>query len=405
LEKGILRAKHGLSVFKDGTIRFDATNAPLTHIKPAEIGVPIEDLRRAGYVHDMVGRPLRDPTQMCELKVQDVVLPRVCAQYLVKETAFIDELLMKVYEQPAYYNVKTERDLVGHLIVGFAPHTSAGVIGRIIGFTDMHVCYAHPLWHNIKRRDCDGDEDAIMLVLDVLLNFSKAFLPSRIGGMMDAPLLLISIITPFEADEVHNLDVARFYPLAFYEKTLERADPTTMSALVDTVQHRLGTPAQYEGYSFTHETYDLNDGNQESAYMGLGSMHDKLEGQLRLAEKIRAVDSSEVARRVLNTHLLRDIAGNLRAFSKQKIRCKKCNTKFRRVPLSGKCVRCGGDLLLTVHRKGIEKYVRLADDLITKHGLGPYYQQRMDLLRDDIASLFGDSMEEKTRQVNLSDFM
>jgi DNA polymerase II large subunit len=405
LEKGILRAKHRLSVFKDGTIRFDATNAPLTHIKPVEIGVPVEDLKRLGYVHDIAGNPLRDPTQMCELKVQDVVLPRACASYLVRETAFLDDLLMKVYGLPAYYEVKTESDLVGHLIIGFAPHTSAGVIGRIIGFTDMHVCYAHPLWHNIKRRDCDGDEDAIMLVLDVLLNFSKAFLPSRIGGMMDAPLLLISIVNPFEVDEVHNLDVAGFYPLAFYEKTLERVDPSTMSALVDLVQHRLGTPAQYEGYSFTHETSDLNEGNQESAYMGLGGMQDKLNGQLQLAEKIRAVDSSEVARRVLNTHLFRDIAGNLRAFSKQKIRCKKCNTKFRRVPLSGKCTRCGGDLLLTVHRKGIEKYVGLADDIITKYGLGSFYQQRIALLRDDIASLFGEPLEEKVKQVNLSDFM
>jgi DNA polymerase II large subunit len=34
IEKGILRAKHELSVYKDGTIRFDATNAPLTHLKP-----------------------------------------------------------------------------------------------------------------------------------------------------------------------------------------------------------------------------------------------------------------------------------------------------------------------------------------------------------------------------------
>ena len=29
IEKGILRAKYDLSVYKDGTIRFDATNAPL----------------------------------------------------------------------------------------------------------------------------------------------------------------------------------------------------------------------------------------------------------------------------------------------------------------------------------------------------------------------------------------
>ena len=39
VEKGILRAKHELSVYKDGTIRFDATNAPLTHFTPAEVGV------------------------------------------------------------------------------------------------------------------------------------------------------------------------------------------------------------------------------------------------------------------------------------------------------------------------------------------------------------------------------
>ncbi|MDQ6723472.1 MAG: hypothetical protein M3Z01_04315, partial [Thermoproteota archaeon] len=37
IEKGILRKKYGLSVFKDGTIRFDATNEPLTHFMPSFI--------------------------------------------------------------------------------------------------------------------------------------------------------------------------------------------------------------------------------------------------------------------------------------------------------------------------------------------------------------------------------
>ena len=50
IEKGILRAKHGLSVYKDGTIRFDATNAPLTHITPIEIGVSIEKMSQMGYL-------------------------------------------------------------------------------------------------------------------------------------------------------------------------------------------------------------------------------------------------------------------------------------------------------------------------------------------------------------------
>ncbi len=52
IEKGILRAKHGLSVYKDGTIRFDATNAPLTHITPAEVGVSVEKMHQMGYLSD-----------------------------------------------------------------------------------------------------------------------------------------------------------------------------------------------------------------------------------------------------------------------------------------------------------------------------------------------------------------
>jgi hypothetical protein len=49
LEKGILRAKHNVYVFKDGTIRFDMTDAPLTHFKPKEIGVPLKRVRELGY--------------------------------------------------------------------------------------------------------------------------------------------------------------------------------------------------------------------------------------------------------------------------------------------------------------------------------------------------------------------
>ena len=35
LEKGILRQKYDLYAFKDGTIRYDATNGPLTHFIPS----------------------------------------------------------------------------------------------------------------------------------------------------------------------------------------------------------------------------------------------------------------------------------------------------------------------------------------------------------------------------------
>jgi DNA polymerase II large subunit len=297
--------------------------------------------------------PIKYLDQTCELKIHDIIIPRSCAEYLLRTSQFIDELLQKVYGLPPYYNVKDVEDLTGHLIMGLAPHTSAAVLGRILGFTETRVCYAHPLWHNVKRRDCDGDEDAVLLVLDVLLNFSKAFLPEQIGGMMDAPLLLISAINPSEVDEAHNVDLNSSYPRVFHEKTLEHVDPIKISHAMDLVAHRLGTPAQFEGYSFSHKTYDINKGNLESSYVKLGAMKNKLRGQLLLAEKIQAVDAKEVARRVLSTHFMRDIAGNLKAFTNQRVRCKKCNAKFRRIPLSGKCSRCGGDLLLTVHQKGI----------------------------------------------------
>ncbi|MHA2405159.1 MAG: DNA polymerase II large subunit [Candidatus Hermodarchaeia archaeon] len=407
LEKGVLRAKYALSIYKDGTIRFDATNAPLTHFKPKEIGLSIAVAKSLGYHHDIHGNSLQEPDQRCELKIQDVILPKNCADYLIRATQFIDELLIKVYKLPTYYQVKHHADLIGHLIVGFAPHTSAGIIGRIIGFTEANVCYAHPLWHNIKRRDCDGDEDAIMLTLDVLLNFSKSFLPSRIGGMMDAPLLLLSNIDPFEVDETHNMDVVGFYPQTFFEKTLERTDPKIVKNIINIVEHRLGTASQFEGYKFTHRTSDLNAGNLNSSYMTLGAMSNKLDAQLQLAEKIIAVNAKEVAQKVLTTHLLRDIAGNLTAFTRQKMRCKKCNAKYRRIPLSGKCLRCGSDLLPTVYRKGIEKYLDVAENLIQKYKLDNYYQQRITLMREEISSLFPEEFPiiEDEKQLNLGAFM
>jgi DNA polymerase II large subunit len=402
LEKGLLRTKYDLSVFKDGTIRFDATNAPLTHFKAAEVHVPIEKLRELGYTHDCHGAPLQDPQQMCELRVQDVVIPLKCAEYFVREAKFLDDLLEKVYGLNPFYQIKSVDDLVGHIILGLAPHTSVGILGRIIGFTGLNVCYAHPLWHSAKRRDCDGDEDALMLALDTLLNFSKSYLPAQIGGIMDAPLFIIPVVNAREVQrQAHEVDVAFNYPLTFYEKTLERVSPYYVKSLIDIVEQRLDTEAQFEGYGYTIPVSDINMGNKDSMYKKLGRMVDKLNSQLALAEKIEAVDARKVALKVLTTHFIRDISGNLRAFSSQTFRCKGCNKKFRRMPLMGKCPECGGALTLTVYRGGIEKYLEVADQLIKKYGLPSYYSQRLSMVQEEINSLFEG---KKPRQVTLKDF-
>ena len=402
LEKGVLRAKHDLSVYKDGTIRFDATNAPLTHFKPSEVDVPVDTLRRLGYRYDVVGAPLSNPDQICELKLQDVVIPIKAGEYFIRLASFIDELLSKIYELPSYYNIKRAEDLVGHLVFGLAPHTCVGVLGRVIGFTPLDLCYAHPIWHSAKRRDCDGDEDALMLALDTLLNFSREYLPAQIGGIMDAPLLLTPVVNTSEVQrQAHDFDVARSYPLEFYEKTWQKIDARQMSPLVDLVSHRLGTEAQFEGFGFTTPVSNINRCNHESAYKRYRTMIDKLQGQLELAEKIQAVDPAKVALKVLKTHFMRDIAGNLRAFSTQFFRCRSCNRRFRRLPLYGRCPSCEGELTLTVYRGGIEKYLEAAQNLIDKYGLPKYYSQRIALVKEEIKALFD---SKKPKQISLMDF-
>ncbi|MEA2089556.1 MAG: DNA polymerase II large subunit [Thermoproteota archaeon] len=403
LEKGILRAKYDLSVFKDGTVRFDATNAPLTHFKPEETGVSVEKIRELGYAYDYKGEPLTRSDQVCELKVQDVIVSLRCAKYFVRVAAFLDELLEKVYGLPPYYHVKQTSDLVGRFVVGLAPHTSVGVVGRIIGFTNSRVCYAHPLWHSAKRRDCDGDEDSLMLALDTMLNFSKVYLPARIGGIMDAPLLVLPVVNPQEVQrQAHQLDVAERYPLGFYEKTWEKVEPKYVTELIELVEHRLGKETQFQGFHYTTPVSNINEGNSGSTYKKLRSMLGKLKSQLELAEKIEAVDAKQVALKVLTTHFIRDIAGNLRAFSTQSFRCKSCNRKFRRIPLQGKCPSCGGKLTLTVYRGGIKKYLKAAQRLVEKYGLPKYYKWRLSLVEDELHSLFEGG---KPRQISLSDFV
>jgi DNA polymerase II large subunit len=404
IEKGILRAKHGLSVYKDGTIRFDATNAPLSHITPAEIGTSIEQMHKMGYLADTHGIPLTDPNQVCELKIQDVVIPYKAGTYFIQIAAFIDDLLTRVYKLPPFYNVKKPEDMVGHLLFGLAPHTCACILGRIVGYTDRNVIYAHSVWHSAKRRDCDGDEDAIMLALDTLLNFSRIFLPAQIGGIMDAPILLIPFCNTKEVQrQAHDFDVSQTYPIEFYRKTLEKADARPVSAIMDTISHRLGTEAQFEGFQYTTPCTNINLGNSNSSYKEFKSMIDKLNMQLGLAEKIEAVDARRVALKVLNTHFMRDIAGNMRAFSTQGFRCRACNRKFRRLPLSGKCPtpNCSGQLTLTVYRGGIEKYLDAAQQLVDKYGLPSYYTQRMDLIKEELATMFDN---KKPKQATLFDF-
>ncbi|HJN54985.1 MAG TPA: hypothetical protein QF646_01195, partial [Candidatus Poseidoniales archaeon] len=184
LAKAILRALHKLPVNKDGTIRFDMIDVPTTHVMPSEIGTTAKRMQTLGYTHDSNGKPLDDDDQMVELFSQDLVLSRSSIPLLVRTAQYVDDLLKRFYDKEPYYGVSDGDDLIGHLIVGLAPHTSGGVLGRIIGWTRASASFAHSLFHAAKRRNCDGDEDCVMLLLGGLLNFSRLILPDRRGGLM-----------------------------------------------------------------------------------------------------------------------------------------------------------------------------------------------------------------------------
>ena len=242
-----------------------------------------------------------------------------------------------------------------------------------------------------------------MLLMDGLLNFSKEFLPNQRGGRMDAPLVMSSRIDPSEIDdEAHNMDIVRQYPLEFYEATQEMADPETVEDLIQLGEDTLGTDDEYRGFDHTHDTTDIAMGPDLSAYKTLGDMMEKMNAQLELARKTRAVDETDVAERVIEYHFLPDIIGNLRAFSRQETRCLDCGEKYRRMPLSGDCRECGGRVNLTVHEGSVSKYVDTAIEVADRFGCRPYTKQRLEVLDQALESIFED---DTNKQSGIADFM
>jgi DNA polymerase II large subunit len=575
-----------VTAFKDGTVRYDMTDLPVTAVRPDELAVTPDQLRSLGYETDIHGDPLRHDDQLVELQVQDIVLSEGAADHMLRTADFVDDLLAQYYEMEPFYEVDEREDLVGELVFGMAPHTSAATVGRVVGFTSAAVGYAHPYFHAAKRRNCfhpqtklwyedetgawkhesidsvvegyldpetadtddfgtlvseldfdvhvpsiaddgtptrkqvkavskhqstdhlvriettggksltvtpdhsmvrwnsgvesvrahqvsegdaipvaptappiefdtdvpviadggdarpefekvtrvqyvetdvdytysltvaethrlvanglytgqcDGDEDCVMLLMDGLLNFSKSFLPDKRGGKMDAPLVMSSRIDPTEIDdEAHNMDIMETYPAAFYEATRELADPGEVEEIMTIAEETLDTDRQYTDFAHTHDTADIAAGPDLSAYKTLGSMTDKMDAQLALSRKLRAVDETDVAERIIEYHFLPDLIGNLRAFSRQETRCLDCGESYRRMPLSGDCRECGGNVNLTVHEGSVTKYIDTAIEVAEEFGCREYTKQRLEILERSIERIFEN---DENKQSGIADFM
>jgi DNA polymerase II large subunit len=218
---------------------------------------------------------------------------------------------------------------------------------------------------------------------------------------MDAPLVMSSRIDPAEIDdEAHNVDIVESYPREFYEATREMADPGEVDITI--AESTLGTDDQYRGFRHTHDTADIALGPDLSAYKTLDDMDRKMDGQLELARKIRAVDETDVAERIIEYHFLPDLIGNLRAFSRQETRCRDCGEKYRRMPLSGDCRECGGEVSLTVYQGSVNKYMETAMRVAEEYGARPYTKQRLEILNRALESIFEN---DHNKQSGIGDFM
>ena len=92
--------------------------------------------------------------------------------------------------------------------------------------------------HAAKGRNCDGDEDSVMLLLDGLLNFSEHFLPTTRGGTMDIPRVLSTRIDPTEIDnEAHNIDLESQLPVEFYRAAARSDHPSTLGEHLRSEEH------------------------------------------------------------------------------------------------------------------------------------------------------------------------
>lgn len=384
IEKGIYRTKHNLTTFKDGTCRYDMTDMVCTHFYPYEIGLTIEKVKELGYVRNYKGEQISSIYDLITLHPQDLIVSEDCLEYLFNITKYLDDLLVNYYEKPSYYNLKDKSELIGHLVLGIAPHICTATVGRIIGSVKVRGLYAHPFYTSAKRRNCDGDEDSIFLLLDSFLNYSLKYIPKRRGRLMNIPHLINKVINPTEMDkEVYNMDNSSFsdYP---YEKM--NCSSLSVKETSESIQTYSKFKKQVVSEVFSHKCKDLSMGTLQNYYLDINTTEEKLEEVLKLTEQINCVPSITLIERLLSCHLLPDLIGNTRTYLNQKKKCKNCKRKYLRVTFSGNCVDCNKPLTTTVYFNMVIKYLEKIKEFKNKYQnqLPLYLLEKIELAIQDV---------------------
>ena len=96
----------------------------------------------------------------------------------------------------------------------------------------------------------------------------------------------------------------------------------------------------------------------------------------------------------------------------------KCGESYRRVPLAGKCIKevrtsggfstsggdssCGGNVILTVSKGNVEKYIGITEEVMESYGVDNYTKHRVGWMSSSVDSLFNN---DKVTVMTLEDFI
>jgi DNA polymerase II large subunit len=324
-----------------------------------------------------------------------VAIPDALMEIREMEIDGIEQLIPKYLKRRDNISLEKLREIVRELDSRELPGDAAGRLEDLRPLVDGDLSYLRV--EQIERVDYDG------YLYDLQVGGEPIFAANWLyaHNSMDAPLVMSSRIDPSEIDdEAHNVDVVERYPRDFYEATRRLADPGEVD--IEIAEDSLGTDGEYSGFAHTHDTSDIAAGPDLSAYKTLGSMEEKMDAQLSLSRKLRAVEESDVAERIIEYHFLPDLLGNLKAFTSQEYRCRGCGEKYRRPPLTGDCRECGGDVSLTVHEGSVTKYMDTALRVAEEFGAREYTKQRLRILEKRIERVFED---DTNKQSGIADFM
>ena len=391
LLKGVLRSVFDLPVTKDGTFRVICPNLLTTHFTPREAHVTLDQLKALGYQTDMFNEKLTSLDQIIPLKMNDVIISQNSIAIYLRGTKYLDILIKKLYGFPEdYYGAEKFNDLLGCSVFTISPHTSSGILGRIIGYTVNNGLYSHPIVICARRRDADGDIDGVSLLADLFLNGSRTYTEGKVGSLMSVPLnLTLNCYLDEVGKEIH----ARELYFDYYGGQLnDNTRSYTVQELKSLRRVENYLPVKVipdEVNGFNTPGFSLNSKNTNNLYRDCENNDLKVDLVLDLEDKLPGVNQSECIIGVIVGHLLPDIIGNLNAYFKQDLKCDSCNKKYTIEPLDLKCLYCkSGVLKLTVFPGMILKYVKLIQKLKTKTTLPMILEDRVNGILDNLSDLF-----------------